>query len=215
MREYQAITRRIARDRPARILDWGCGYGQITQMLQEAGLEVSAFDYSQEVEADGVYPLQRYPGLEVYLSSEPIRLPYASNAFDAVLSCGVLEHVQDPDASLEEIRRVLRPGGTFYVYKLPNRFSYLERIARWAGLYYHGADPHDRVYTKRTAHRLLERHGFRVQEFRRVNLLPLTVTSGWAKAAAPSIWLVNRGLSKVPGVNLLATNLELVATSPS
>ena len=53
--------------------------------------------------------------------------------FDAVLSCGVLEHVEDPDASLDEIRRVLQPGGTFYVYKLPNRASYLEAIARRLG----------------------------------------------------------------------------------
>ena len=63
----------------------------------------------------------------------------------------MLEHVEDPDASLEEIRRVLVAGGTFYVYKLPNRTSYLEAIARRAGLYYHGELEHDRVYDVRSA----------------------------------------------------------------
>ena len=84
--------------------------------------------------------MERYPApVGPSRAHDPWRLPFDDGAFDAVLSCGVLEHVEDPDASLEEIRRVLVPGGTFYVYKLPNRTSYLEAIARRAGLYYHGA----------------------------------------------------------------------------
>jgi ubiquinone/menaquinone biosynthesis C-methylase UbiE len=126
----------------------------------------------------------------------------------------VLEHVHDPDESLEEIKRVLRPGGTLYVFKLPNRYSYLERIARWIGLYYHGAEPNDRIYTKRTAYELIRSHGFQIKEFRRTNLLPLTLTGRWAEEAAGAIWLVNRALSRIPGLNLLATNLELVTISP-
>ena len=37
------------------------------------------------------------------------RLSLADPSFDAVLSCGQLDHVEDPNASLEEIRRVLAP----------------------------------------------------------------------------------------------------------
>lgn len=214
MREYRAIVRRIARDGPDNILDWGCGWGQVTHMLREAGMAVTAFDYREKVAADGLHPLELYPGLEAYLSSEPVKLPFENGAFDAVLSCGVLEHVQEPDGSLEEIKRVLRPGGTFYVYKLPNRYSYLERIARGIGLYYHGAEPNDRVYTGRSAYDMMSRHRFQVREFRRMNLLPLTLTGRGAEAAAGAIWLVNRALSRIPGLNLLATNLELVTTSP-
>ena len=95
--------------------------------------------------------MERYPQLSVYVSPETWKLPYADGSFPAVLSCGVLEHVADPDASLDEIRRILEPGGTFYVYKLPNRISYLEAIARRAGLYYHGVAEHDRLYDRRSA----------------------------------------------------------------
>ena len=132
MREYDAIVRRIAADSPGRILDWGCGHGQVTDLLWRAGLNVTAFDYRPDAD-EGLEPLERYPHLQVRVSADPRRLPFADQSFDAVLSCGVLEHVEDPDASLEELRRVLVPGGTLYVYKLPNRSSYLEAIAQARG----------------------------------------------------------------------------------
>ena len=97
-----------------------------------------------------VEPLERFPEIEAHLSPDPVQLPFEDGGFDTVLSCGVLEHVHDPDTSLDEIRRVLAPGGTF-VTNLPNRYSYTERIARLLGLYYHGRLPNDQVYTRRTA----------------------------------------------------------------
>ena len=213
MREYRAIVHRIAADAPARILDWGCGHGQMTHMLQRAGLDVTAFEYRPAAE-QGAEPAERYPDVLVHVSDDPRRLPFDDGAFDAALSCGVLEHVEDPDASLDEIRRVLTPGGIFYVFKLPNRTSYLEAIARRAGLYYHGALEHDRVYSTHSARELLERHGFNIEEIRRKNMLPLTVTGQAATRAARPIWAANRALSAVPGLNLFATNLELVARAP-
>lgn len=214
MLEYGAIARRIAGDRPSNVLDWGCGFGQMSHLLAQAGLEVSAFDYQGEVERDGYYKLARHPEIEAYLSADPVKLPFEDASFDAVLSCGVLEHVADPPASLLEIRRVLRAGGTFYVYKLPNRYSYIERIAKRAGLYYHGSGPNDRLYTKRSVLELLERQGFRVGELRRANMLPLNRSGAAFSRAGGAIWTANRALSRVPGLNLVATNLELVATAP-
>lgn len=210
MEEYRAIARRIGSDRPSRVLDWGCGFGQISDLLVREGLDVTPYEYDPSV-PEGLHPLPKFPHLQAHFGSDPRRLPFDDRAFDAVLSCGVLEHVEDPDASLEEIKRVLEPGGTFYVYKLPNRSSYLEAIARRAGLYHHGVGQFDRLYTRASATELLERHGFRVQEVRRMNMLPLTTGGGPSFRHAPRIWSVNRGLSRVPGLNLLATNVELVA----
>lgn len=216
MREYQAIVSRIAADAPARVLDWGCGLGQVSHLLRRAGLDVMSFDYRGDDAPDTEVALERYPDVRAYISSDPRRLPYADASFPAVLSCGVLEHVLDPDASLGELARVLQPGGTLYVYKLPNRFSYLERIAKRVGLYYHGAEPHELLYTPRTARDMLEGHGFAVRELRLANMLPLTLDFPLAQrpAVAQAVWGANRALARVPGLNRVATNVELVATAP-
>lgn len=214
MREYRAIVARIERDRPRRILDWGCGWGQVTKLLLDRGLDVTAFDYDPGVDGDAVIALPRYPAIKAHRSSDPVRLPFETDSFDAALSLGVLEHVAHPDESLEELKRVLEPGGTLYIYKLPNRYSYLEKVAKLMGLYFHGAEPHDAVYTKRSALALVRVHGFEVREFHRANMLPLTIEAARSAAASSAIWSMNHALSKVPGLNLFATNLELVATAP-
>jgi ubiquinone/menaquinone biosynthesis C-methylase UbiE len=213
MREYEAIARRIAADSPGHVLDWGCGRGQMTWLLREQGLRVTAYDYRPSLDRP-IRKTLEFEGVEADLSPDPVRVPYAADSFDAVLSCGVLEHVLDPDESLEELRRVLRPGGLFYVYKLPNKFSYLEWIARRIGIYHHGQNPLDQLYTDATASELLHRHGFRVIQRRRANLLPLTIVSKESQRLTAAIWGLNRVLSRVPVLNKLSTNLELVAQAP-
>ena len=213
VREYEAIADRIAADRPGSVLDWGCGWGFVSVLLRERGLSVESLDYRTDLEREGLVPLERFPEQPVYLTSEPVRLPYDDDRFDAVLSLGVLEHVQDPRASLAELHRVLKPGGTLYVYKLPNRSSYLEWVARRAGMYYHGKYEHDTIYTLRSARRIVDEAGFTVGELRYANMLPLTVTGSAADRLAGPIWGANRALGRVPGLRGLATNVELVATA--
>jgi SAM-dependent methyltransferase len=213
MLQYRAIVDRIAGDDPGRILDWGCGFGQVSHLLREAGVDVVPFDYRPARTEPGVEPLVRYPGLTAHVSPDAVALPFPDDSFDSALSCGVLEHVSDPDGSLDELHRVLRPGGTLYVYNLPNRWSYVERIARIGGLYYHGSLPDDRVYTLRSAIELLERHRYDVRQARRARMLPLAVSGRLATRAARPIWRTSSVLERVPGLNVVATTLELVASA--
>lgn len=212
MLEYLEIADRVAAETKGPLLDWGCGFGQITQLLRDRGVATEAFDYREGAEP-GTIRLDRYPDVVAHIGSDPVKLPFDDDSFDAVLSCGVLEHVQHPDGSLAELRRVLRPGGRFYVYKLPNRLSYLEAIARVSGLYYHGKLPHDRIYTRRSARRLLESHGFEVRAVRLTNLLPLTISHPALQRASKGIWSANVALARLPGLRTFATNVELDAVA--
>jgi SAM-dependent methyltransferase len=213
LREYLRAADRIAADRPGRLLDWGCGLGQMSHLLKQRGVDVTSIEWHPDIPEGEVRRLERYPDVEACYTQEPVKLPYGTAVFDAVLSMGVLEHVHDPDASLDELHRILRPGGRLYVYKLPNRRSYLEKAARAAGLYYHGQLEHDKLYTVPVARALLETHGYAVEEIALANMLPLGLTSPVAQRPrfADAWWAANRALANVPGLRLLATNVELVA----
>jgi 2-polyprenyl-3-methyl-5-hydroxy-6-metoxy-1,4-benzoquinol methylase len=211
MREYAEAVQHIVADSPGRLLDWGCGFGQLSHMLKERGVDVTSIEWDPEVPEGAVRRLERYPDVEATYTRETVRLPYEDASFDSVLSMGVLEHVQEPGASLDELHRVLRPGGRLYVYKLPNRFSYLEKVAKRGGLYYHGQLEHDRLYTPAVARALVEGHGFRIEDLRLANMVPLGLTSDAARRAAPTLWRLNTALSRVPGLNRVATNVQLVA----
>lgn len=212
MLEYVEIADRIAAETSGPLLDWGCGWGQVTDLLRTRGVSVEAFDYREGVEP-GTAALERYPDIIAHVGGDPVKLPFQDGQFEAVLSCGVLEHVQDPEGSLAELRRVLRPGGRLYVYKLPNRLSYLEAIARVGGLYYHGKLPHDRIYTPRSARRLVAGQSFEVTDVRLTNMLPLTISHPVLQRASDTLWRLNVALGRVPGLRALATNVELDAVA--
>lgn len=211
MAEYKAAADRIAAAGHREVLDWGCGFGQLTAMLLERGVSVVSIDYDPDADGQEVRPLEGFPHLSATYTDEPVRLPYDDGRFDAVLSMGVLEHVGFPEDSLDEIHRVLADRGIVYCYKLPNRRSYLEAIARRTSQYYHGQLPNDTLWTVAEARAAFERHRFEVLEIRRMNMLPLTLPGRVATATAPAIYGANRLLSRIPGLNALATNVELVA----
>lgn len=212
MEEYLRCALRIKADGRRRVLDWGCGFGHLAQELYAHGMDVTLYDYDPEVGAPRSVQLNQYPHLRATISSDEVCLPFPDGEFDAVVSMGTLEHVQYPTRSLDEIRRVIRPGGYLYVYKLPNRSSYVELLAKKRGRYYHGALPYDRVYSLRSGKQLISSAGFAVVSARYMNMLPLmSVSRVLPEKYAPAAGVLNRSLSSVPGLNVLATNVEIVA----
>ena len=212
MAEYEAIAERIAADGRRHVLDWGCGFGYVADFLRRRSVDVELFDYAHDADGTRSVELTAFPGVQVTVSSDPVALPYADGTFDAVLSLGTLEHVQFPEHSLQELRRVLRPGGGLYVYKLPNRFSYVEFVARKRGRYYHGAHEHDRVYTLHSARQMIAKSGFEVMEARHRNLFPLhTLSRRVPPRRAPLVRAASDAMTRVPGLRELATNVEVVA----
>ena len=99
---------------PARVLDLGCGEGQIARLAVAGGAaQVVGVDASgaQIAEAHG---RRGRPGLRTGLGQP--RCPLRSGWCDAVVACLVLEHLDDLDGALDEVARVLRPGGRFVVF---------------------------------------------------------------------------------------------------
>jgi len=90
-------------------LDVGCGVGQVVQALKNQGFCAHGIDVSEtSIELARIYSetCQVYDGHQI---------PFPNETFQAVGAFNVLEHVEDPVSFLDEMSRVLRPGGRMIV----------------------------------------------------------------------------------------------------
>lgn len=192
-----------------RLLDWGCGYGQMSYLLRNRGFEVVSYTIEAQ-EPSPSNSFLREQDLNVVYGEDPVRLPFEDESFDVVLSCGVLEHVEDESGSLTEIRRILRPEGLFVVMMLPNEWSYAEFMARNV----FRANDHDRLYSIKKMQELLTRYGFEAVETWYSNILPKNFTPLPERlrqllGAHPHIWLrIEAWLSKIPPVSRFSGVVE-------
>jgi SAM-dependent methyltransferase len=106
------FARRFAREHAgARILDFGCGAGRVIQAGLAAGLDMAGVDVfykGSKTRAEG--ERSGLLGTAIREIGDG-RIDFADASFDLVVNNQVMEHVQDLDAVLREIHRVLQPGG--------------------------------------------------------------------------------------------------------
>jgi ubiquinone/menaquinone biosynthesis C-methylase UbiE len=180
---YDDIAR-LLRNEKGRLLDYGCGSGQLVLALADR------FEHSVGIDLSGVridkanqVLSQRYPQ---YLSKihfqrgdSGFHLPFKDESFDVVLACAVIEHVVDVFSVMDEIGRVCKLGGCV-VLSVPNICYIKHVIALISGRvpltggpsrsisYWreHGWDSgHLHYFSKQTVTGLLEDVGFRPEEW--------------------------------------------------
>ena len=97
-----------------RLLDCGCGPGSITVDLAQAVApgEAIGIDLREDALAQGrALARERRIATVMFQAASVYQLPYPDGSFDAAFACAVLQHLAAPLAALEEMRRVLKPGG--------------------------------------------------------------------------------------------------------
>ena len=116
-----------------RVLDVGCGRGEILRNTARMGAQAFGIDYAAVAvrlskniaahEAEEGYQVGVYQASALYL-------PFEAETFDRILMFDIVEHLYPPelDLALSEARRVLKPGGRIIVHTAPNvwydRFAY-------------------------------------------------------------------------------------------
>ncbi|MFD7547793.1 class I SAM-dependent methyltransferase [Streptomyces sp. NPDC059578] len=163
-----------AADRPAVVLDVGCGDGSAARAAGPllTGHRVIGVDWSQ----DALRRARQHLTDVVRGELADGRLPLRSGCADAVLFSEVIEHLVDPDAALDELRRVLRPGGHLML-STPNLAAWYNRGLLLAGVQpvfsevslrgIHGRPGrevvgHLRLYTARALREFVAASGFEV-----------------------------------------------------
>lgn len=114
------------------ILDVGCGAGQVVEALRSAGFAASGLDVAPP----------DLPGCHGY---DGRTIPFPDASFSAVGAFNVLEHVEDPIAFLDEMTRVLKPGGRI-VISSPNFL----RVLGWRDYHPHMAGLRRKLRNLRT-----------------------------------------------------------------
>lgn len=102
----RALLDLLAPQAGERILDLGCGTGDITQTIAESGAKVVGADASAEMIAAA---RSRFPALD-FRVEDAAALPFEAE-FDAIFSHAVLHWVKRADDAIRGMRRALRPGG--------------------------------------------------------------------------------------------------------
>jgi SAM-dependent methyltransferase len=103
-----------------RVLDAGCGGGGMPLSLAEEAALAIGIDPAPRFQAAGVVlGRDRRLGNLRFVQADGMFLPFASGAFDLVLSHAVIEHVADAPRYLRECARVLAPGGHVYLSTSP------------------------------------------------------------------------------------------------
>jgi ubiquinone/menaquinone biosynthesis C-methylase UbiE len=132
---FAAILERIPEG--AKVLDVGCGVGRLSRRLRdECRARVTGLDFSpwacEQLAKDG---------FETVVSTLPT-IPFPDGAFDAAVATEVLEHLDRPAATIREMARVVRRGGTL-ICSVPNE-----------ALHPHEELEHQHTFTQKTARAL-------------------------------------------------------------
>jgi SAM-dependent methyltransferase len=144
----------------AEILEIGSGTGGLLHQLRRRGYRARGVELRREFVDEARrwsagLPIQAVTGIE---------LPFGNATFDVVMSFDVFEHIKDSDRHLEEVHRVLRPGGS-YLIQTPNKWTNVVFEAiRWRSFTRFRED-HCSLHSLRELRHRLSRHGFAVRVF--------------------------------------------------
>lgn len=133
------------------ILDAACGCGYGSSLLHKVGM-VTGIDLEPEAIE---YATKHYPGPD-YRVSDVSRIECEDKSFDWVVSLETIEHLPDPEAALDEFRRL----GENLIVSTPNEEHFRFKPENYAG----DTFPHLRHYTPSEFEKLLNRSGWRVFE---------------------------------------------------
>jgi methionine biosynthesis protein MetW len=183
--------RLIAAQQPKAVLDIGCGDGFFSQSIHEmTGARVSGVDISIEAAE-----LAREKGVDARQCDLNTGICFEASSFDLVVCTEVIEHVFDPDFLLDEIWRILSPGGCL-VLSTPNLAAWYNRVLLLLGIQPiftdtstrknygralkvlgQGGQPvgHLHLYTANALKEILLDHHFTIASFKAMPFLPFPV----------------------------------------
>jgi 2-polyprenyl-3-methyl-5-hydroxy-6-metoxy-1,4-benzoquinol methylase len=146
-----------------RVLDVGCGEGRhthaaaMTEGVEAVGLDLDRERVAAAREGFDSEVAEVAPSRPTFCTGDAVRLPFADGSFDVVVCSEVLEHLPDYREAIDELDRVLAPGGTLAV-SVPR--SGPERVCWALSADYHQVEGgHVRIFDPAELRRAIEGQG--------------------------------------------------------
>lgn len=141
------------------VLEIGCGSGYGTRLIKKYfnPKEIYALDLDKRMIA-----LAKRDNKDKSIHFEvgdAARLPYKDNFFDAVFDFGIIHHIPNWEDCLDELKRVVKPGGELVLEDLS-----IETFTRGVGNIYRKVldHPYNKMFTRREFHAYLEKIGLQI-----------------------------------------------------
>ncbi|MEM9456322.1 MAG: class I SAM-dependent methyltransferase [Myxococcota bacterium] len=128
--EGPVVHRLVGIPRGLRVADVGCGTGRHALRLAAAGAEVTGVDFSRGM-LDALRAKEPPPSLRLVEHDLDRGIPLPADAFDVVLCCLVVEHLDSPTPMLAEMARIGRPGARIVVTDLHPHWTHRGLHARF------------------------------------------------------------------------------------
>ena len=113
---YDWILKMAGDVRGKKVLDVGCGGGSFVYLLAKAGADATGVE-NEELGLEFARENLASVGGEnlhyAFVHGSANELPFKPESFDVVVSCEVIEHLEEPENMLSEVSRVLKKGGKF------------------------------------------------------------------------------------------------------
>lgn len=148
------------------VLDLGCGMGQSAIKSAKLVKRVIAVDIDKNLIelAKKSTHLLSIKSVTFEMVNLEEKLKYENNSFDKVIFLDVLEHLNNRDQILREIKRILKPKGLLFI-SVPNSQTSWKSLQRSVGVCSFSDPDHKTEFSERQIKALLERHRFRIEHF--------------------------------------------------
>lgn len=122
----QSLVRDLLPAKGRRIIDVGCGYGRLTDCYTQRFKQVVMVDGSISLLNEA---MERTAGKAIYIACDVTHLPFRANSFDSVLMIRVFHHIENSQALLNELHRLLCRQGIF-IFSYCNKRN-AKRVLGW------------------------------------------------------------------------------------
>ena len=155
---YAPLIAELRKSPSGKLLDVGCGNGNTLVPLADTSLELFGLDLSNAMIEEAKKRL--LSRAELCVGNAEV-LPYGDGVFDIVVCNASFHHYPKPDAVLEEMNRVMKPGAMLYIGESyvpqPGRF-FMNLFIRFS------SDGDFHIYGEKELSGMLERHSFEVRQ---------------------------------------------------